>query len=152
MVKNTELPALFLSSAREFDLTNIYENLGIPELTNIITTMPTVLEVLSILVFGSIVFVWGVRYQNIKDEFKHFNLPKWLRDLVGILKFSFGIMLLNSDYEIIRLGALGIALLMIAALITHIRLKSAVPKMLPSFSLLCACLAISFMCTQILTP
>ena len=111
--------------------------------------MPFFHEVLSILVFGSIIFVWGVRYNNIKDEFKHFNLPKWLRDLVGIFKFAFAIMLLNDDYEISRLGASGIAVLMIAALITHIRLNSKATKMLPSFSLLCVCLVISYMCTQL---
>ena len=71
-------------------------------------TMLNLQEILSILVFGSILFVWVVRYSNIKDEFKSFNLPKWLRDLVGILKLSFAIMLLNDNLEIVRLGALGL--------------------------------------------
>ncbi len=110
------------------------------------------LELVSILVFGSIIFVWGIRYNNIKDEFKHFNLPNWLRDLVGIFKFSFAIMLLNDDFEIIRLGALGIGILMVAALLTHIRLKSEPFRMLPSFSLLCACIAIVYISNQLLTP
>ena len=78
--------------------------------------LPNILEILCILVFGSIIFVWVVRYKNIKDEFKTFNLPKWLRDLVGILKLSFAIMLLNDNLEFIRLGAVGIAILMVAAL------------------------------------
>ena len=115
-------------------------------------TLQLALELLSILVFGSIIFVWGIRYQNIKEEFKNFNLPNWLRDLVGIFKFSFAIMLLHDNFEIIRLGALGIAILMVAALITHIRLKSEPSRMLPSFSLLCACIAISYMRSQLLTP
>ena len=115
-------------------------------------TILYILEILSILVFGSIIFVWGVRYDNIKDEFKHFNLPNWLRDLVGILKFSFAFMLFNDDMEIVRIGAFGIAVLMIAALITHIRLKSDAPRMLPSFSLLCASVAIVYMCSQLLSP
>ena len=59
------------------------------------------------------------------------------------------VMLLNDDYEISRLGASGIAVLMIAALITHIRLNSKASKMLPSLSLLCVCLVISYMCTQL---
>ena len=111
---------------------------------------PIFLELLCILVFGSIIFVWGIRYANIKDEFKNFNLPNWLRDLVGIFKLTFGIMLLNDSLEIVHFGALGIAALMIAALLTHIRLKSPFPKMLPSCSLLCACLIISYLCTQLL--
>lgn len=125
------------------------QNLGIHKLSTIFQSTPVLLELLCILVFGSIIFVWGVRYHNIKDEFKHFNLPKWLRDLVGIFKFSFAIMLLNDDLVIVCLGALGIAVLMIAALITHIRLKSEPFRMLPSFSLLCACLAIAYMANKL---
>jgi ABC-type transport system involved in multi-copper enzyme maturation permease subunit len=114
-----------------------------------INTMPVLLDILSILVFASIIFVWGVRYNNIKDEFKHFNLPTWVRDMVGIFKFSFAIMLFNDNPEVVRIGALGIAVLMIAALFTHIRLKSTPPKMLPSFFLLCTCLAIAYMSAQL---
>ena len=112
---------------------------------------PILLELLCILVFGSIIFVWGIRYANIKDEFKNFNLPNWLRDLVGIFKLSFGIMLLNDSPEIVYFGALGIAALMIAALLTHIRLKSPFPRILPSFSLLCACLIISYLCSGLIS-
>jgi hypothetical protein len=113
-------------------------------------TMPNILEILSILVFGSILFVWVVRYNNIKDEFKSFNLPKWLRDLVGVFKISFAVMLLNDNLEIVRIGALGIAVLMVAALLTHLRLKSPAPRMLPSFALLCICSYLAFLCSQLL--
>ena len=115
-------------------------------------TMSLSLEVLSILVFGSIIFVWGIRYNNIKDEFKHFQLPNWLRDLVGILKLSFAIMLFSKDLQIVQIGASGIALLMVAALVTHLRLKSEPARMLPSFALLCACVAIVDMSNQLLIP
>tara|TARA_B100000963_G_C22445931_1_gene588824 strand:- start:518 stop:868 length:351 start_codon:yes stop_codon:yes gene_type:complete len=109
------------------------------------------LEILSILVFGSIIFVWGIRYNNIKDEFRHFQLPNWLRDLVGILKLTFAIMLLSDSLELIQIGASGIALLMLAALLTHLRLKSQPFRMLPSFALMCACTAIIYMSNQLLT-
>ena len=115
-----------------------------------IITMSLALEILSILVFGSIIFVWGIRYNNIEDEFKHFQLPNWLRDLVGILKLSFAIMLFSDNLELIQIGASGIALLMVAALITHVRLKSEPFRMLPSFALLCSCLAIVYMSNQLL--
>jgi hypothetical protein len=114
--------------------------------------MTTSLEILSIIVFGSIIFVWGVRYNNIKDEFKHFQLPNWLRDLVGILKVSFAIMLFSEKLKIVQVGASGIALLMLAALATHLRLKSAPSKMLPSFVLLCSCVAIVYLSNQLLIP
>jgi len=137
---------------KELRLFAIYGNSNLLDDSRMTITMPLALEILSILVFGSIIFVWGIRYNNIKDEFKHFKLPNWLRDLVGIFKFSFAIMLFNDNLEVVRLGGLGIAVLMIAALLTHVRLKSDAPRMLPSFSLLCACIAIAYMCTQLLIP
>ena len=106
-------------------------------------TLPVALELLTTIIFGSISFVWVVRYNNIKDEFKHFNLPPWSRD--GILKLSFAIMLLSNSPEIVRIGAFGIAALMLAALGTHLRLKSAFFKMLPSFTLLCLCLLVVYL-------
>ena len=107
-------------------------------------TLTIALEVLTTLIFGSIIFVWGVRYNNIKDEFRHFNLPTWLRDLVGIFKLSFAVMLLSDSMEIITIGAVGIAVLMVAALATHVRLKSEPSRMLPSCALLCACLEVVY--------
>lgn len=129
----------------------IYPNPSLMNNVCMIFTQSLALEILSILVFGSIIFVWGIRYNNIKDEFKHFQLPNWLRDLVGILKLSFAIMLFSENLEIIQIGASGIALLMVAALLTHLRLKSESFRMLPSFALLCACLAIIYMSNQLLT-
>ena len=49
---------------------------------------------LQALVAASIFFVWVVRYFNIVEEFKQYGLPNWLRDLVGILKMTFALMLL----------------------------------------------------------
>ena len=83
-----------------------YDEGMIQNLSFIFQSKPMLLELLCILVFGSIIFVWGVRYSNIKDEFKHFNLPTWLRDLVGIFKFAFAIMLLNDRLEIVHFGAI----------------------------------------------
>ena len=50
-------------------------------------------DALKIIVGVAVFFVWVVRYDNIKKEFIYYNLPNWLRDLVGILKISFAIML-----------------------------------------------------------
>ena len=50
--------------------------------------------ILQIITASSVFFVWVVRYENIIEEFEYYKLPTWLRDLVGILKVSFGIMLL----------------------------------------------------------
>ena len=95
-----------------------------------------ILYALKAFLAGSTFFVWVVRYQNIKEEFKAYRLPIWLRDLVGILKLSFTIMLFSSELSIVILGSLGIAGLMFAAIITHLRIKNPIYKMLPAISLM----------------
>lgn len=96
----------------------------------------SLLEMLKILVLSSIFFVWVIRYANIIEEFKTYALPNWLRDLVGILKISFALMLLNSNPLVVQVGALGIAGLMFCALATHLKVKNPVAKMLPSITLM----------------
>jgi uncharacterized membrane protein YphA (DoxX/SURF4 family) len=105
------------------------------------------------LVAASIFFVWVVRYGNIVEEFKQFDLPDWLRDLVGILKLTFSLMLLigidRAPFAII--GGIGISILMLGALLTHVRVKNPVFKMLPSLTLLVLSLAIAFINYRLLT-
>jgi hypothetical protein len=102
---------------------------------------------LQALVVASVFFVWVVRYDNIIREFKHYGLPDWVRDLVGILKLTFAILLLVgiSNFLLALAGALGIALLMACAIVTHLRVKSQLFKMLPSLSLLVISLIIAFL-------
>ena len=94
--------------------------------------------ILQIITATSILFVWVVRYKNILKEFKQYNLPSWLRDVVGISKISFAIMLLIGifDERFKIIGAGGLSLLMIAALITHLRVKNPIYKALPAITLL----------------
>ena len=98
---------------------------------------------LQALVAASIFFVWVVRYPNIVEEFKGYGLSGPLRDLVGILKLTFALLLLigveRPFFAVV--GGIGIFLLMGAAILTHLRVKNAVVKMLPSLALL-ACSAI----------
>ena len=93
---------------------------------------------LQALVAASVFFVWVVRYANIVQEFKQYGLPDSLRDLVGILKMTFALMLLiGIDRGLFAVvGGIGIAILMGAAAVTHLRVKNPVFKMLPSLSLL----------------
>lgn len=104
----------------------------------------TIIEVLKILVFSSVLFVWVVRYSNIVEEFKVFGYPAWLRDLVGILKISFVVMLMNEGSQFIKIGSSGIIVLMLCALVTHVKMKNSIAKMLPSLSLLTICALILY--------
>ena len=83
---------------------------------------------LKIIMLVSILFVWVVRYENIKEEFKQYNYPSWLRDTVGILKISFVLMLFSPDKTIVLIGAGGILGLMTAALFTHLRINNPIKK------------------------
>jgi len=61
-----------------------------------------------------------------------------LRDLLGILKMTFALMLLIGIERgpFVVAGGIGMAVLMGAALVTHLRVKNPVFKMLPSLTLL----------------
>jgi uncharacterized membrane protein YphA (DoxX/SURF4 family) len=93
---------------------------------------------LQALIAGAVFFVWVVRYANIVREFEQFGLPDWLRDLVGILKLTFSLLLLLGIERgwLAVVGGSGIAILMAAAVFTHLRVRNPFAKMLPSLTLL----------------
>jgi len=97
---------------------------------------PEMFTVIKTLVFSAVLFVWVIRYQNIVEEFKHFAYPNSLRDLVGIFKITSVVLIMNSDPNLVKLGATVISVLMVAAFLTHIKVKNPVAKMLPSLTLL----------------
>ena len=94
------------------------------------------LDALKIIVTSAIFFVWFIRYDNIKKEFKEYNLPTWFRDLVGILKISFSVMIHSNNKDIVLIGSLGILALMFGAVITHIRMKNNFRKYIASVAML----------------
>ena len=101
--------------------------------------------VLQALVAASIIFVWVVRYDNIIQEFKQYGLPDWLRDLVGVLKLTFALLLLLGIQRasLAIIGSLGIAGLMGCAFAMHLRVKNPMFKMLPALTLLVLSLIIA---------
>ena len=94
------------------------------------------IEALKIIAAVAVYFVWVVRYDNIKKEFSDYKLPKMFRDLVGILKISCTVMLQFDDNNLIIVGSLGIVILMLGAVGTHIQVKSPLKLMLPALTML----------------
>ena len=94
------------------------------------------LDALKIIVTSAIFFVWFIRYDNIRREFKEYNLPTWFRDIVGILKISFSVMIHSNNKDIVLIGSLGILALMFGAVITHIRMKNNFRKYIASVAML----------------
>ena len=99
-------------------------------------SLDILIEIIKIVSSVAIFFVWVVRYENIRKEFDDYNLPTWLRDLTGILKLSFAWMLHSSDTRIVLAGSSGITLLMLAAVVTHVRLKSTFRRYIASVTML----------------
>ena len=97
-----------------------------------------------VLLSVSLFYVWVVRYENIKKEFIDYELPSWLRDLVGILKLSFSIMIISNDKNLVWIGSMGIIVLMIGALTTHFKVNNPLQKMIPAITLSILCLLIIY--------
>jgi hypothetical protein len=98
-------------------------------------------------VAASIFFVWGVRHSSVAEEFKQDKLPNWPRDFLAILKVTGAILLLvgiNRPRAAI-FGVLMIAVLMAAAVFTHLRLKNPPLKALLSAALLVCSLAAAYL-------
>ena len=102
------------------------------------------IELLRIITLVSVLFVWVIRYDNIIQEFKQYELPNWLRDFVGIVKIICVVLINFSTPELSKLGAVGLALLMGAAMFTHLRVKNPLHKMLPSSTLFAISLILFF--------
>ena len=98
-----------------------------------------ILECLKIIATISILFVWFVRYDNIKKEFEAYNFPTWFRDLIGILKISFIIMLHSNINQVATIGATGITILMLGAVFTHFRMKNNFRRYIASITMLVIC-------------
>ena len=90
-------------------------------------------------------YVWVVRYENIKKEFLEYQLPSWLRDLVGILKLSFSVMIISNNKDLVWIGSMWIIILMMGALGTHFKVKNPIQKMIPAIALSILCLIIIYL-------
>jgi hypothetical protein len=96
----------------------------------------SIIDALKIIAGVAVFFVWVVRYANIKKEFEKFGFPSWFRDMIGILKISFTVMLQSLNEQIILLGAFGIVFLMSGAIFTHIKVKNPMKEMLPAIAMI----------------
>ena len=110
----------------------------------------SIIETAKIIATVAILFVWLVRYDNIKKEFLEYNYPSWFRDFVGILKISFIIMLHSNHNQVVLIGAFGIFILMSGAVLTHIKAKSTFRKYIASVSMLIICSLILYYTFQII--
>ena len=107
--------------------------------------MDNISIIFQIIVSLSVYFVWVLRYEKVKKEFKDFSYPDTLRNLVGALKISCSSLLLAGIWfkELTLFGALPMAFFMLCAQISHLRIRNPIIKFVPSLIFLIMSLFIS---------
>lgn len=109
----------------------------------ILTVIITILKVITL---SAVFFVWFIRYENIVKEFEYYKYSPKLRDFVGILKITSALLIQSSSAINVKVGSATLALLMLAAFITHLRVKNSPLEFIPSLSLLLFSILIFFNC------
>jgi uncharacterized membrane protein YphA (DoxX/SURF4 family) len=81
-----------------------------------------------------------------KEEFETYGLPVWFMWIIGFLKLLFAVLLIIGIWYplLVTPAASGIALLMIGAIIMHLKIKDPLKKSLPAFTMLVLSLLVLF--------
>jgi hypothetical protein len=123
-----------------------------------------ILSVLKIIVALGLLNVWLFRYskqteyrgkdaQNLKEEFAAYGLPVQVMYLVGALKVIGAFILLlggllnKQDYQTIAAGI--ISVLMIGAIVMHVKVKDPIKKSIPASLMLIMSLTITIMTSNL---
>ena len=111
--------------------------------------MTTLLMILQLIIAIGLINVWLFRFNkatdyrggsatNMKEEFIAYGLPVWLMYFVGTLKVSIALMLIISFWveQLLLYNLIALALLMIAAVLMHVKVKDPIKKSYPALSIL----------------
>ncbi len=120
--------------------------------------MDYVLITLQLIVALGILNVWLLRSgkrtpfrggdaKNLREEFAAYGLPFWFMCAVGVLKVGLALALIAAIWihRLAQPAAMGLGLLMLGALLMHVKVKDPVKKALPSIAVLAMCLAIALL-------
>lgn len=113
--------------------------------------------VLQLIVALGILNVWLLRFNkdskyrgkdasSMEEEFEAYNLPTPVMYVVGGLKILFALGLIGGIFfeDLIRPCAIGIAVLMLGAIVMHVRVGDELYKSFPAFFLMALSLMILF--------
>ena len=111
--------------------------------------MTTLLMGLQLLIAIGLINVWLFRFNkatdyrggnatNMKEEFIAYGLPVWLMYFVGTLKVLIALMLIIRFWieQLLLYNLIALALLMIAAVLMHVKVKDPIKKSYPALSIL----------------
>jgi hypothetical protein len=98
-----------------------------------------------ILRFGKTTAWRGGDAKNMREEFAVYGLPPWFMGIIGFLKVLLAALLIAGVWIpwLSQPAAIGMAMLMLGAVVMHFKVRDPVQKSLPAFILLLLCLVIS---------
>ena len=121
-------------------------------------TMNHVLITLQLIVALGILNVWILRpgkatpyrggaAKNLREEFAAYGLPFWFMCVVGVLKVGLALALVAAVWihSVAQPAAIGLGLLMLGAVVMHVKVKDPITKALPAVSVLTMCAAIALL-------
>jgi len=122
--------------------------------------MDTIQHLLQLIAGLGILNVWLLRYNqgtayrggtaaDMKTEFAHYGLPNWSVYLIGGLKITAALALILGVYfeSLITPFASLLALLMLGALLMHLKVKDPFKKSIPALVMLVLCIGIITLAT-----
>ena len=120
--------------------------------------MTTVLMIIQIGIALGIFNVWLLRYgkptswrageaKNMTQEFQVYGLPAWSVGVIGFLKVALAALLILGLWlpAVTTPAAIGLAILMLGAVVMHVKVKDPLMKSLPALSLLILCLIVALL-------
>lgn len=89
----------------------------------------------------------GGEAKSMREEFAAYGLPFWFMCVVGGLKVGLALALLAAIWipQLAQPAAIGMGLLMLGALLMHLKVKDPVKKSLPALGVLAMCAAIALL-------
>lgn len=83
---------------------------------------------------------------NLADEFRAYGLPDWARKLTGAAKLSLAALMIVGIWyaPVAALAAAALAVLMLAAVLAHIRVGDPLFKSAPALSMLALCAFVAY--------
>ena len=108
--------------------------------------------ILQLIVGLGILNVWLLRFNkktafrggnagSMKEEFKAYGLPESLIYVVGFIKISLTVLLIAGIWmeSLVDPAAIGMAAMMLGAIIMHLKIRDSFKQTLPALSLLIIC-------------
>ena len=111
--------------------------------------MEIILILIKLTITIGILNVWIIRFnqetpwrvvnaKSLKEEFNVYGLPSWFIYLIGFLKITLaGLLIIGLWIESLNLYASGLMiLLMIGAILMHVKVRDPLKKSIPAFSMI----------------